>query len=173
MANQQTKKIANIALLMAVEMILSRFLAIPTPIVKISFSFLAMAMIAMLYGPWYAMFAATASEFIGATLFPTGAYFPGFTVTAALGAMVYGLCLHQNPTNWKRITIAVLVISLGLQLGLNTLWIQMITGKAYLILLPPRVFKTVVLIPMQIVMIHWAGVKLYPMIQRQSGQTLD
>ena len=47
MRSEKVRKITTIALLIAVEILLSRFLSIATPIVKIGFSFLPIAMIAM------------------------------------------------------------------------------------------------------------------------------
>ena len=33
---------------------------------------------------------------VGALLFPTGAFFPGFTLTAACTGLLYGLCLYRR-----------------------------------------------------------------------------
>ena len=41
-----------------------------------------------------------------------------------------------------------------MNLGLDTLWIKMITGNAYLVLLPTRVIKSLVMIPVQISLIQ-------------------
>ncbi|MEG1932033.1 MAG: folate family ECF transporter S component, partial [Pygmaiobacter sp.] len=71
--NFNAKCIAQMALLIALEIILSRFVSIPTPIVKISFSFLAIVTMAMLYGPVYAAAGAALADFLGAILIPFGA----------------------------------------------------------------------------------------------------
>ena len=43
---------------------------------------------------------------------------------------------------------------LPLQLGLDTLWLVMITGKGYLALLPTRAIKSLVMIPVQVLTIR-------------------
>ena len=45
------KKLIQISLLIAIEVILTRFCSINTPIVRIGFGFLPIAIIAMMYGP--------------------------------------------------------------------------------------------------------------------------
>ena len=95
MRSEKVRKITTIALLIAVEILLSRFLSIATPIVKIGFSFLPIAMIAMRYGPLAAGAGYAAADFIGAVLFPIGAYFPGFTATCFLCGIAYGMILHR------------------------------------------------------------------------------
>ncbi|WP_313470196.1 folate family ECF transporter S component, partial [Carnobacterium sp.] len=64
------RSISIIGLLMALDIILTRFVAIETPIVRIGFGFLPVAIIAMLYGPWIAGIAAAITDFMGIMLFP-------------------------------------------------------------------------------------------------------
>ncbi|WMJ84189.1 folate family ECF transporter S component [Oscillospiraceae bacterium LTW-04] len=163
MRSKSAFKIANIALLIALEIVLSRFLSISTPIVKISFSFVPLSMLAMLYGPFYAAAGAAIADIIGVALFPLGAYFPGYTLTAALTGLTYGLLLYQKPKSWGRIVLAVLIVGLVLNLGLNTVWIQMTTGKAYMALLVPRIVKSLTMVPIMVLIIRFAWEKLCPL----------
>ncbi len=161
MKSTTTKKIAVTALLIAVEIILTRFISIQTPILRVSFGFVPIAMVAMIYGPFYAGAGAAIADLIGVTIFPTGAFFPGFTLTALLTGVVYGLLLRDNKSLW-RICLAALVVTIGLQLGLDTLWLKIITGKAYLALLPARALKAVLMAPVQVVVIRLvAGARFY------------
>ncbi len=161
MKKTSIRKIAYVALLIAIEIVLSRLLSVSTPIVRIGFGFLPISIVAMLYGPLYAGVAAAIGDFLGATLFPIGAYFPGFTVTAFLAGAVYGIFLYNQEKTLPRICLAVLIVTVFLNLGLDTLWLQMITGKGILVLLPTRLLKCVVMAPVQIAVIRLAGVKLY------------
>lgn len=145
-----TKRLVVVALLIAVEIVLSRFLSIATPIAKIGFAFVPIVIIAMLYGPFYAGLANAVADFVGAILFPIGAYFPGFTLTALLTGIIYGFFLYGKPKKVIWITIMVLIISVCLHLGLNTVWLRIITGKAYTAILPTRIAQTAVMIPVQI-----------------------
>lgn len=159
-----TKRLVQISLLIALEIVLSRFLSIPTPIVKIGFAFLPLAMIGMLYGPVYGGIAGAIADIIGATLFPFGPFFPGFTLTAILTGATYGLFLHDRPKTLARIVCCACAITVFWHLGLNTLWVHMMYGKAILAILPARLLQNAVLLPVQIAGIYLLATK--PVMER-------
>jgi ECF transporter S component (folate family) len=111
------------ALLIALDVVFSRVLAINTPLMKIGLGFAAVAVSAMLYGPAWAALTAALGDLIGALLFPTGAYFPGFTATAALTGLIFGLFLYRREKSWLRAFLAALCNCLLVTLLLNTLMI--------------------------------------------------
>ena len=154
------RALTQIALLLAAEIILSRFLSIPTPILKISFSFLAIAAIAILYGPFYACAAAGIGDFMGSILFPIGAYFPGFTLTAALSGLVYGLFIYKKQVTFLRLLVPVLIINILFQIVLDTFWLVMITEQSFWALAPIRLTKSIIMIPIQITAIKSLSVIL-------------
>ncbi|MBQ5976854.1 MAG: folate family ECF transporter S component [Oscillospiraceae bacterium] len=111
------------ALLIALDVVFSRVLAINTPLMKIGLGFAAVAVAAMLYGPAWAALTAALGDLVGALLFPTGAYFPGFTATAALTGLIFGLFLYRREKSWLRAFLAALCNCLLVTLLLNTLMI--------------------------------------------------
>lgn len=147
------KKLIQISLLIAIEVILTRFCSIQTPIVRIGFGFLPIAIIGMMYGPLSAGVAYAIGDLLGVALFPTGSFFPGFTITAFLTGIVYGVFLYNKPKTWPRIIGAVLTVCLVINLGLDTLWLSILMGKGYIALLPTRIMKAVLMIPVQIFII--------------------
>ena len=154
------KKLIQISLLIAIEVILTRFCSIQTPIVRIGFGFLPIAIIGMMYGPLSAG-VASIGDILGMLLFPTGgSFFPGFTLTAFLTGIVYGVFLYNKPKTWPRIIGAVLTVCLVINLGLDTLWLSILMGKGYIALLPTRIMKAVLMIPVQtfIIGIIWKKV---------------
>ncbi|WRS27658.1 folate family ECF transporter S component [Oscillospiraceae bacterium MB08-C2-2] len=153
------KAMVQIGFLIGLEIILSRFASIATPLVKIGFAFLPIAIVAMLHGPFYGGLAAAMGDFLGAILFPIGAYFPGFTLTAFLTGMVYGTALYKRPKSWLRVSCTILFITLVLHLGLNTVWLWMITGKGYLAILPTRLMQAAIMLPIQTAGVYFAGQK--------------
>ncbi|MBR3293056.1 MAG: folate family ECF transporter S component [Oscillospiraceae bacterium] len=111
------------AMLIAIDVIFTRVWAINTPLMKIGLGFTAVALSAMLYGPLWAMLTAALGDLVGALLFPTGAYFPGFTVTAALTGLIFGLFLYRRERAWLRAFLAALTNSFFITLILNSLMI--------------------------------------------------
>ncbi|MCL1903761.1 MAG: folate family ECF transporter S component [Oscillospiraceae bacterium] len=61
---------------------------------RITFGFLALAIIGMLYGPVVAVIAAIPCDLLAATLDPHNAMNPIFTPNRALEALIYGLLLY-------------------------------------------------------------------------------
>ncbi len=153
MNNSKTTRLVIIALLMAMEIILTRFLSISTPILRIGFGFLPIAVIGILYGPLWAGAAYAIGDIIGALLFPIGEYFPGFTLTAFLSGFVFGLILHKHEVTWKRSLIASCIVVLAFDLVLNTFWLSILYGNAFMVLLPTRILKVAFAIPVETMLI--------------------
>ena len=130
MSKFSTRTLAGIALLTALEIILSRFLSISMWNTKIGFSFLPIAVAAILFGPLAAGTVGALGDFIGAILFPIGAYFPGFTLTAFLTGLVFGFFLHREQ-GWLQVIAAIGINQLILSLLLNTLWISILYGSVF------------------------------------------
>ena len=80
----KTKNLALIALLIALNVVLSRFLSFNVWNLKIGFTFVSLIFAAYFTGPVGAAIVGGAGDLIGALMFPIGAYFPGFTLTAVL-----------------------------------------------------------------------------------------
>ena len=138
---------ARLALLIAVEVALTRYLAYWTPdkTVKICGEFVAAALAAYLYGPLGGMIVAGMGDFIGATLFPVGAYNPAFTLTAMLIGLTLGL-VYNNKKPIRGI-LAVLVTQILLKWILNTLWVALfISSRGFATLLYARLPWTVLLL---------------------------
>ena len=72
-----TKMIVTLALLLAIEIVLSRFLSIQTSITRIGFGFVPLVIAGVLFGPVAAAIVAVLGDVLGALLFPTGAFFGG------------------------------------------------------------------------------------------------
>lgn len=147
---QQLTATVMMGLLVAMEIILSRLLAIRTPIVTIGLGFIPVSIAAILFGPLRGGIVGAAGDFIGALLFPIGAYFPGFTVTAFCIGFIFGLFLRERPLRFHRVLIAVLLVNLICSLTIDTYWLYLITGKGVLALLPARLAKCAFMIPVQV-----------------------
>ena len=148
-----TRMLTTLALLTAVEIVLSRFLSINAWNIKIGFNFVPVVVAAILYGPLAAGIVAALGDFIGAILFPIGAYFPGFTLTAFLHGFIFGLFLHKSQ-GWPQCIAAVGINQFILSLFLNTLWISVLYDAPYVPLLATRVIQCILLTVVQLVMIR-------------------
>ena len=130
------------AMLAAVQIILSRFLSINLWNLKIGFAFVPIALAGMLLGPMGAGLTGMVADLIGATLFPSGTFFPGFTLTAFITAFGYGFFLHKKQ-GMVNILAAVLFSEIVGTLLLNTLWISILYGTPFIPVLIPRIAQAV------------------------------
>jgi ECF transporter S component (folate family) len=150
----KTRVIVILGLLISLDIILTRFLSIQTPILRIGFGFIPIALSGMLFGPIIGGVAAAVGDILGMLIFPHAPYFPGFTVSAFAGGCIYGLFLHKQSPSLIRTTIAVSLIVAVVDLGLNTALLSFLTGKAAMVLIPARLAKSLVMLPVQIFLIY-------------------
>ena len=105
---------------------------------------------ALVYGPGWAALAGGMEDFIGAMLFPVGPYFPGFTLTAGLTGLVFGLLLYGAKREVAGVCGAACINSLVLSLVLNSVWISVLYDSSFVAILPTRLVQCAVMIPVQI-----------------------
>lgn len=161
--------LVTLALLIAINVVLARFFGIQTPIVQINFSFIPVVLAALLYGPLPAALVGAVGDVLGAVLFPAGAYFPGFTLTSALGGLIYGLFLYKKPAALWRSVSAVLVITVFLNMGLNTLWLWITVGDGVWGLFLSRLPKYLVVAPVQILVTRLFSGRLSAVFRRMAA----
>ena len=72
------------ALLVSVEIVFSRFLSIPTSVVKISLGLISLSLAGILFGAGDGFVGGLLLDLLGVLLFPIGAHLPGFIPVSAL-----------------------------------------------------------------------------------------
>lgn len=150
-----TKGIAIVGLLVAMNITLGR-IGITTPVVRITFAFLPTALIGMLFGPWVGGVAAVLADILGFVIGGgVGGFFPGFTLSAFLTGLAYGIFLHKREVSTKRIIMAEAFIALVVNLTLNTLWIYILTQNPVAVILPPRVIQNAVMIVIRVISVRF------------------
>lgn len=147
---KNVRVLAATALLIALNLILSKFQFYITPNDRVSLSFLATATVGALFGPVVGMSAGMVCDVLAFLLNPQPApYFPGFTITAMMGGMIYGLVLYRRDVTTPRAFLAKGLVSLVCNVGLNSIWKYMLYGKALYVLLPAAVIKNLLLFPFE------------------------
>ena len=138
----RTHRLVVMAMLVAIQVILSRVLSINLWNLKIGFAFVPIAIAGILLGPVGAGLTGTVADLIGATLLPSGAFFPGFTLTAFITAFGYGFFL-QKKQDMPHILAAVLFSEIVGTLLLNTKWLSILYGTPFMPIFITRVGQAV------------------------------
>lgn len=102
--------------------------------VRVSMQFLWHGLSGALLGPWWALGGAVAADLLGTFLNPTGSgvFFPGYTLSAALGGLFYGFFLYKRPLRFWRCAAAVTAQTLVCGLALGALWSNILYRKGWL-----------------------------------------
>jgi len=152
---KKTRVLVFLSLLVAMDVLLIHMVpVIQIDIIRISFGFVPQSFTSMLLGPLFGGIGAALGDIIGMIVAPKGAYFPGFTLSAILTGVIYGLFLFKKPKTLLRITLAVICITLFVDIGLNTYWLTILLGKGYMVMLPPRIAKSAAMVPVQVSLIY-------------------
>lgn len=146
--------IAITAMLIAVGVILGYFSVQVTDFLRIGFSGLANELAAFLFGPVVGGLMGGVGDILKYIMKPTGAFFFGWTLNAILGPMIYGIMLYHRPINLKRIFAAKILVALIVNLLLGTLWLSIMYGKAFFLLLPARAVKQLVSVPVDALLLY-------------------
>lgn len=157
---RKNKKIILVAILLAMLIVLSRFLSVKTPIIKISFAFVPTMLCAIWLGPKWTILLNVLGDLIGATLFPTGPYFIGYTISTAIAGLIYGIFLYQKEGKecsmksfLLRLILSTTLVAVIVNMGLNTLWTSITAEKAFWPLLLTRITKQLIMIPVHVIVI--------------------
>jgi ECF transporter S component (folate family) len=157
--------VVTLALLIAMEIIFTRFLSIQQWNMRFSFGFIPVVVAGIMYGPMAGGIVGALSDLIGVTLFPAGAFFPGFTLTAFLTGFAFGLFLYKKQT-MVRIVAATLLIQVVCSLILNTYWIYLLYSKtSYFALLSTRLIQFFIMSAVMIIVIRIISKELLPRLK--------
>ena len=141
-----------LALLTAMQIVVARFLSVNvTQSIRFSFSFIPVVIAARRFGIFGGVLVYGMGDFLGAMLFPTtGAYFPGFTLTAAISGLIYGVYLAKKG-GAVRIILSVVTSQVCCSLLLNSYWNAFLMGSEFMPIMLSRVPQCIVMGVLQIV----------------------
>lgn len=165
------------AMLIALNIVLERLLAFTVGNQQIGFSFLPIAFAAVYLGPIYALGVSVIGDILGTVLLSTqGAFFPGFTVTAAITGLCTGLFLYKKATA-PRIILNVLCNFVFGSVLLNTFWLSEFFIKApYLTILISRIPQFIIMPIIHILvnmLVFWIKSPVRKTLDREVGRIFN
>lgn len=156
--------------------------------IKVGFSGLPNRLVDFMFGPVVGCIFGGLMDVVKFFIKPDGAFFPGYTLTAMIGGLIYGMFYYRlqikqphltTETGWPKvkawilanvssillILIANVLVKFICNIGMNSLWSSMFTGKAWLAILPGRVLKNLIQIPVDTVL-HFVLIKIFCQLKR-------
>ena len=142
------------ALLIAIGIVLGYFSIQVTPEMKIGVAFISNQLTAVLFGPVVAGIVGGVSDILKFLIKPTGAFFIGWTLNAMVGPMIYGMMLYKKKLTFWRILASKAVVAVIVNMGMGTLWLSIMYGKAFIPILLTKAVQESIQVPIQSV-IFW------------------
>ena len=149
--------IATVGVLIALDVAISTLFIPVGDNLRIKFDFLSRAVIGMVGGPFLALSGGMIADLLGFALHPVGGFFPGYTLSAMLGSLVYALFFYRSKINIIRIVLAKLTVNV---------WSVIIGKYGYLYYLTSSVIKNAIMLPIECVMLYLLFTALIPVLAR-------
>jgi len=145
---KKTKNLVFCALMAALAIVLGYITTIQIgPFIKIGFFTIPNRVVDFMFGPVIGGMFGGILDILRYFVRPTGPFFIGFTISEIMSGIIYGLFLYKRPVKLKRIAVAGFVDKLIVNCGLNTLWLSMLYGKGFMVLLSARILKNLIMWP--------------------------
>lgn len=156
---KSTRNLATIAIFIAINIALDLMgLTVRIgPSMRLGFGFLCNASVGMLFGPTVGIMTGFCTDVLGffAGNAAQGAFNPLFTLVAMTGGLIYGLWLYPSKVSVWRAAGAKFSINLICNVLMNTYFLALTQGKGMIAMLPARIFKNIVLLPIEVVLLFF------------------
>lgn len=143
--------ISMMGLLIAIMVVLSRILGFEWQFIKISFDFVPKIVMGMMFGPFWTGIGAVIADLIGMMLFAKAAFFPGFTLNAFLGGVIYGYFFYKKEVTWRNAFLCTVVNTVLIGLILTPIWLAIMYNQPLTswVIWGPRLTKAILMLPIQ------------------------
>jgi ECF transporter S component (folate family) len=186
---KSTRNLVICAMMAALAIVLSYTTSVYiTPTIKVGFSGLPNRLVDFMFGPVVGAIFGGVLDVVKFLIKPDGGFFFGYTLTAMVGGLIYGLFFYKlqikkpletgltgsklviawikaNALSILLIFIANALVKVICNIGMNTLWTSMMSGKAWMALIPSRLVKNLIQIPVDTVL-HFVLLKLFCQLKR-------
>lgn len=143
-AHADLQTLVLLGIVVAVKVILNQF-SIGPAFVKVGLGFIGSVLLGYLFGPLWGTLGGGISDLVSSALFGNqGGFFLGFTLTAMCGPLIYALFFYHRPVKIWRVIAATLLVTVIVNIGLNTLWIHLLYNVDFKVALMQRLPKEVI-----------------------------
>lgn len=149
MSKLNAKTITIAAMFIALSVILNFFNLPVSNIIEIQFNFLPIAAAGAMLGPLVGGLSGGIADVLGYFVKPTGYFFPGFTLSAAITGIIFGIVFRKGAT-FKNVVIGQILNTVIVGMLLTSLWLTMMFGPSFHAVFAARFLKELILLPINI-----------------------
>ncbi len=160
------RRLTFAALICALSVVVGALYVVVGDNLRVYFTFFVSAVGCAVYGPVLGMVVAVVTDTLNFLLFPSGPYFPGYMFSEMVAALIYGLFLYRRKITVLRLFCAKLLVNYLVNVGLGSLWSQILYGKGYLYYLVKSLVKNSLLLPLEVMLMAALFALLVPVFSR-------
>lgn len=147
---RNTRALVICALLCAAAIIIEQFqLPIIPGVLEVSFSFVAISLCSFLTGPVIAIPCGIIVDVVGAVI-KGYSFFFGYTLSAVLGAVIYGLFLYRSRLSFGRVALSRVTVNIFVNVFLGSVWRVCMSGGPYGYYVLISGIKNILLLPLEV-----------------------
>lgn len=144
------RSISLAAVLCAMAVVLKLFDLQLLEVMRISLTFVPIALCSALTGPVMALPCGIIVDIVGYVVHPTGAYLPGYTLSAILTAVIFSLFLYKAKMSFLRIALSKLFVNIFVNVFLGSVWRIFISGNFYAYYVCIAAVKNAFMLPIEV-----------------------
>lgn len=142
------------AMLIAINIVVTRIFAIDVGAIRIGFTFIPQALGSVLFGPWIGAGLALVADVLGQFMKGSPPWL-GFCISTILYGISYGVFLYKRPNSFKNIIPCVVLQAIIIDSLLGSLWFYHYMGMPFLGALAQRAPEALCMIPVKIFAIKY------------------
>lgn len=150
----QSKTLVVAALMVALNIVLGYYTIWFSSYLRIGFGFVTQPIVAMLFGPLVACMTGMIQDVLSYILNPVGGYIPVYTLCVGISGMIYGLMLYRKPITFTRVLSVKILVLVFSNILLNSIALAPTVGSGFIGILPARIIKNLLLLPIQTVVVY-------------------
>lgn len=151
---KETSNITLCAMLIALCVITSFLSFYVTNAIKVSFTFIFIALIGMKFGPVIAGSAAFLTDVIQYIVKPVGPFQPLIALGSAITGIIYGIYLYKSKTSLLRIILSCATVTTVVGCLLNTYALSILYGTPFTAYFITRLPKNIIMLPIEIILLR-------------------
>ena len=169
--NASLRKLVLASILVAMQIVLSRYIGVQSQFFQSSFGFVPIACASALLGPLWGSVVAFIADFIGVTIAGTGAYFPLFGVKEILYALIFAAFLYKRKPSAIKAALCVVVQTVFVAIPLTPLWLYIYfsmlgTTKAFSVIFMSKITASLIELPIKAAVLIPLSLFVFPKLEK-------
>lgn len=151
---KKPKTLATCAMLIALNIVLGYATLTISSYIRIGFGFVTVPVVSMMFGPLVGCVMGMAQDILAYIIKPTGALLISITMTAGMTGIIYARAFHKKSITFLRVLLTQMVIIIFINIILNSIALAPTVASGLIGIIPSRVIKNIILLPIQSVIIY-------------------